>query len=569
MKLTLRNRIIISFAMVLFSIIVFCTVFFYSVLYRSSYADISGSIANQSTQSATLLNMQLQSIDAISLYVRYSPQFLEWLGSKASLIDIDPNLAALKAFIDQDLKQNAFYSNLVSADVIDLISVYYNSSLVRSIYTNATFNMEKQQDNAEYFATLSNSAPNVLASHYKGSMYYSRRFINSANPGEAVTIVITINEQSLCDKYTATGRVDGITACLTSKSGSVLSSSDKSLLGNVLPLEILRYRNADKPFRLTFNGAEYLIVASSLEVLDTSLIVAAPLSAIVKSVTDSIKHYMIFIMLITLSLLAIGIYLSMETTRFVNALVNSMQELEKGNYKARMPDYDDANTGNLSAQFNKTAEKMEHLIEREYKSQLLEKENHIKLLQSQMNPHFLFNILIVIATKAKTAKDETIYKMITSLSKLLRSGLNSGDDIITVAKELEYIGFYLYLQKMRFEDKLNYIIEVDEELKQCLIPRLSIEPIVENAVTHGIESNVGKGEVRVTLSKKHDKLIIKVSDNGKGFDKIAMQQGKGIGVANTHERIQLLYGKDYGILVEANQPEGALVSIILPMITGV
>ena len=195
-----------------------------------------------------------------------------------------------------------------------------------------------------------------------------------------------------------------------------------------------------------------------------------------------------------------------------------------------------------------------------------------------MNPHFLFNILLTIQIKAKMSGDEPVSKMITSLSNLLRAGIyRDKRSTIPVSEELKYVEYYLSLQKARYEERLTYNIELEsEEINDCEIPRLSIEPLVENAVVHGLEVSDKEGHVDVLLSSNDTDIIIHVKDNGVGFEPETLDlEGElknpgeklpreKVGVKNTNRRIKLMYGEKYGLKITSAINEGTDIEIRIP-----
>ena len=218
------------------------------------------------------------------------------------------------------------------------------------------------------------------------------------------------------------------------------------------------------------------------------------------------------------------------------------------------------------------------MIETQYEQKILMEESEIQFLQQQMNPHFLFNILLTIQIKAKMSGDETVSKMITSLSNLLRAGIyRDKRSTIPIKEELKYVEYYLSLQKERYEDRLTYTIDIeDEELTDCEVPRLSIEPLVENAVVHGLEVSDKEGKVEVSIKAAGKDILIHVKDNGVGFDPAVLKLSdtrlnpdgtltrEKVGVKNTDRRIKMMYGDKYGLNIKSEINEGTDIEIKVP-----
>ena len=206
---------------------------------------------------------------------------------------------------------------------------------------------------------------------------------------------------------------------------------------------------------------------------------------------------------------------------------------------------------------------------------------NIKFLQHQMNPHFLFNILLTIQMKAKSCQDESIYKMVNSLTTLLRAGVYTESmPKIKLRQELEYVEFYLYLQQVRFEERLTYTIDIeDEHLLESMVPKLSVEPMVENSIIHGLENKIGHMKVDVVVKQSENNLCIEIIDNGCGFDLEKLngemidqvinrhEKPSKIGIKNTDERLKLIYGQDYGLQIKSQIGEGTSIRMLMPLDT--
>lgn len=281
-------------------------------------------------------------------------------------------------------------------------------------------------------------------------------------------------------------------------------------------------------------------------------------------------------MLIIICLIA-AVVISLKSTGFLNEFIHAMESVRNRNYDIRIKEYKNAEINSLGRAFNEMMDELRELIRNKYESQILLNEMKIRFLQHQMNPHFLFNVLLTIQIKAKRSGNETIYKMVSKLSALLRASIYTNNvDRITVGEELEYTEFYLYLQKMRFEDRFFYkIIVEDEELKKSIIPKFVIEPIVENAVIHGIENIENEGVIRIVLKKMGTDLLVTVQDNGAGFDVKeyfnSLEQAENgssrekIGLKNVDLRLRHIYGEEYRIKIKSKINTGTTIYIKIPI----
>ena len=279
----------------------------------------------------------------------------------------------------------------------------------------------------------------------------------------------------------------------------------------------------------------------------------------------------IFISLI-IGIILVILYISNKLVSPLYTIVLKMKQVGKGDFKTKLDTYEIVELNEISISFNEMTDKISHLIKEVYEAGFLIKEARIKYLQAQINPHFMFNVLSMIAIRLKLNKDEELYKMVQAFAGLMRGKLFRKDEIeIRLNEEIEIAEFYLYLSKERFKNKVSYEINwEDEKLKTLFIPKLCIEPVVENAMIHGIEPKDDKGYINVKIEQENNEiLLITVTDDGVGFDKDKVISGEKegspkVGLMNINRLISNLYGSGYGITVDSKIGEGTKVVIKLP-----
>lgn len=267
---------------------------------------------------------------------------------------------------------------------------------------------------------------------------------------------------------------------------------------------------------------------------------------------------------------------SRSMTKHLREMTEEIREFGEQKLDVRMGDFPIVEFQEIGSVFNEMADKMQHLITEVYEKQLLANRSQIKYLQSQINPHFQFNVLAMLAVRAKAAGNEEVYQGLHAFSKLTQGKIfREKESRITVAKELELVEFYLYLQNARYQDKIRYeIVCAQESVREDLIPRLLIEPLVENAVSHGLEPKEGNGVVKMELFETEDKLHIIVEDNGVGFEQAeeerketeggSLEAHTGTGIANTKRLLKAIYGENCRMDVSSKKGRGTRIEIILP-----
>ena len=269
--------------------------------------------------------------------------------------------------------------------------------------------------------------------------------------------------------------------------------------------------------------------------------------------------------------------ISYRFTKPVTRMIQSIQAFGKPDLNARMEDSSIQEFHDMGIVFNEMADRIEYLITQVYEKEIVAARSQVKYLQSQINPHFQFNILAMLSLKAKMAGNEEVYDGLNAFSRLMQGKIFREKEIkIKVKEELEIVQFYLYLQKSRYQDKLSYEVKLeDEKIGEDLIPRLLIEPLVENAVSHGLEPKREKGNLQVLLYER-EMLYIWVKDDGVGVcrNQTKAEENKEktphthVGWENTKKMLRILYGDHYKFQVWSEPGKGTEIENAVPIERG-
>jgi len=289
-------------------------------------------------------------------------------------------------------------------------------------------------------------------------------------------------------------------------------------------------------------------------------------------------YYFIAICLIVLATW-LAIVLTNKITSPLRNLQHSMRAAQNGQFEVEIIEDGSQNEiGDLIYSFQLMLREIEQLIERNTKEQEEKRLYELNALQAQISPHFLYNTLDSIIWMAEGRNTKDVILMTSALAKLLRKSISNDKELVTVAEEIEYTRSYLIIQKMRYRDKLKYLIDMDTVIVDVEIIKLIIQPLVENAIYHGIKCKSGIGTIKITAEYKHKGIMIEIVDDGAGmtkeqlehiFDERAEDRArKSVGVLNVHKRIQLSYGTEYGLSFQSELGRGTSVSIYLPDRTG-
>ena len=270
--------------------------------------------------------------------------------------------------------------------------------------------------------------------------------------------------------------------------------------------------------------------------------------------------------------------LSSGITKNIKALERSMRTIEKGDFNIRIEPHSLDEVGLLGLRFNIMANKIDELINTVYRERLAKKELEFKALQAQINPHFLYNTLGSIKWLAKKDGQDSVETMISTLIKLLRFSV-SASEFTTLEEELRYVSNYLVLQKLRYEDRFSFEFRSDESASGLRVLRFVLQPLVENALYHGIELSKGSGLIRIGAERRPDALLLTVEDNGIGFDEKEIERLlaepkkeypglNSIGIKNVNDRIKLHFGEEFGLVFSARTGGGTVVKVRLPILSG-
>ena len=331
----------------------------------------------------------------------------------------------------------------------------------------------------------------------------------------------------------------------------------------------------DGGYKEEFQGEERLITVKTVGYTGWKIIGVTPMGGMN---FDAVKTRLliVFVVLFVVFLLAIiNSYISTKITTPIEQLERSVNEIEEGKLETEVSIGGSYEIRHLGASIQNMARQIRRLMEDIVAEHESKRKNEFDVLQSQINPHFLYNTLDIIVWMIENEKQSEAVRVVTALARFFRISLSKGKSIIPVKDELEHVRSYLMIQHMRFKNRFTYSIEADDSVLDYASLKLILQPLVENAIYHGMEFMDGDGEIRVRVLEKDGDLIMTVSDNGLGMTKeqvermlsdmghVPSKRGSGIGVRNVNERIKLYFGKEYGLSIESELDVGTTVTIRL------
>lgn len=340
--------------------------------------------------------------------------------------------------------------------------------------------------------------------------------------------------------------------------------------------------HADGAFSENFDGQERDVVVKTVGYTGWKIISVTPTSELAPDM-GQMRNYMLMVAIIVLALIIFGNYfISYVVTDPIRKLEESITYLEEG-FTGNVMNEDDIFIGgsheirHLGRTIKSMIRQMRKLTDDMVKEQKAKRKSELDALQSQINPHFLYNTLDSVVWMIEGERYKDAISMVTALAQLFRISLSKGNNIIPIKDEIVHARNYLNIQKVRFKNKFTAEIDIDPEIENCATIKLIVQPLLENAIYYGVEHMDGEGEIKVKGYEKDGDIYIAVSDNGMGIpeetlatlltDKARSRgKGSGIGLWNVNERIQTYFKGDYGLMIESELDEGTTVTIHLPKV---
>lgn len=412
----------------------------------------------------------------------------------------------------------------------------------------------------------------VTTSNRESSLYFCRNVYSSYTGTHIASILIEV-DQNAWEKVYSENLDEHWLVYIFTEDGQLLNKPSQSDYEDDIQILLADTQINSIPTQQTLRNTNYEVAAQHLQFSGFTSVIAVPTDFLYQELNDTLAGYIIMVAaMILLALFATAIISSLITAP-INNLITQVKSIASRESHGLVSKGMYSEFHELSDAFNELLYELDIYYSELYEKQVLLKNAEIKALQAQMDPHFLFNVLDSIAWKASISDNDEIYQMVVSLGELMRMNiLSKENEMITLEQELSYIRFYLHLQQTRFEGKYRTEITVDDSLLQCLIPCFSIQPLIENAIIHGLEPKKDGGKVSLTVLEKDDKLHIQVEDNGVGFEtstnistmKASSGERTHIGLKNLDRRLMLLYGEAGHLAISSIPNVSTVISFSIP-----
>ncbi|MDF2614739.1 MAG: hypothetical protein K0S71_2525 [Clostridia bacterium] len=412
-----------------------------------------------------------------------------------------------------------------------------------------------------------------------------RTIINVYNQKPLGIVSITCDQSAFLNMIENVNDMEDGMVGLMDKNNSFYYVSSNNLLDTQTKAQLLDKLNHSvgitSNFPMTINGEKYLVVYNESQRNGWKMIKMISLNKINEGTIRSRNRSLTILIFAIVISIALIMVITKGLTSSLKKLSKQMSMAGKGDFKTRVDVKGSYEITSLARKYNSMITQIDDLIEKNYLAEISAKTAHLIALETQINPHFLYNALQVISAKAIVNKQSDIYRMIEALAFNLRYAFKQ-DGMVTVDMEMKHIRSYLLLQEARFDGRLEVDIFVDEDTHHMTIPKISIYTIVENSAEHGLENTANKMLIKINVSLREGRLIVSVSDNGPGIaesrlaelrkwleeEQMLFENNESIGLRNLNARIKILYGKEATLSIESTEGVGAVTTMILPMAKG-
>ena len=514
------------------------------------------SIENYLTQAVSNMDNQLRIYNNLSDYIAFNQQISHVVSHEYdSYYDmynqfsnvLDPMLASLKYF-HSDINQ---------------ITIYTKNNVVKH---NTTLAPITEIENEDWYKIIKgNNDIHWFVSQDEKKVFCVRNIPTLENNYEVGVLYVQVDYEKLFESFKQMN---------DSNYGIFIMDE---LGDNIFNFD--QFEDLNKSRKMTFDefnkgiGKEniYTIVTAHSVNNKWTVSLYKPQKLIYESTNFMITGNVIAIMLLIVFSIIITSVLSKVMVSGLEKLRANMEEVEKGNMEITVKSNNEDEVGALIRGFEKMIIQIKALIEDVYESRLIQKDYEMKALQAQINPHFLYNSLSLINWMALETDQEDISKITLSLSTFYRTALNKGKNILRVRDEIKNMRSYLDIQLMMHDYEFDVDVQVEEDILDYNILNLILQPLIENAINHGIDLKTnGRGCIKIIGEKQNDEIVLIVSDNGVGMsneqaESILTNKSNGYGVKNVNERIKLYYGEQYQLKIESEIGIGTKVKVTIPI----
>ena len=507
-------------------------------------------------QESITISSQLNSYETISEYIVWDSNLLDVLSRK-----YDTNAQMYRAYTQT---VEPFFSTLkhLSPD-IDQILIYTDLEIYPR--TGVLEPLSQIEDCSWYAEAAFSTKPLWVYSGESDQLFVIHRFIDIPSNISAY-IQVDINHENLFSR---------LKSLFSQSYGILLFDGNGDMLWSFRTSDMEDFY--DSPEELSaaslseLSRSDFIVESTLDQTYGWTYYVYRPTSVVLASTNTTIFVILFIVIFCVFLVVLLSYWLSSSLVRPLEKLAANMNQVSQGNYEIAISYRSCDEVGQLIRSFTEMVQKLNHLINETLQAKIIRQKLEFRALQAQINPHFLYNTLSLINSQAILAGHPKIGLPARYLASFYRTSLNKGKDLITVKDELTNIQAYINIQLIMHSDSFDVVYHIEDDIQSFIMPNLMLQPLVENAILHGIDSlnGIRRGCLEITAKSSGDTLVFTISDNGLGIPQsklatLLTQKAKSYGIENVHTRAQLQYGSQFGLHYHTQTDSGTTVTLTIP-----
>lgn len=585
---SIRNRLFLLFMGCMTGILILVSVLYYNRTLAIIHSKVSDIAEKNISQTAGLFNLMLQGYNSLSKSLNSNYELTRLLQETAS----NPAVGVINERTITNIIGAAYYSR---NEVVG-IHILSKDGKVYSYERQFAGVIDNNYAQTEWYKKLGESSGNMVwLGLYPGSpintmqqqekvFVFGRKLYDLTNHKEIGILVIETNPSPIMEALSNVSISPGTRVYILGEDHKIIASSEQK--GAKRPeLDKLPAPSPDDNI-VVDNTSDLLIIGANTSIAGWTIYGLTPKKDIRAEVYQTTKFLLIVALVLIILSTVLASIVSRNIASPLKLLIREMKKVEMGNFSGsvNVNSFDEINS--LVSSFNRMVHRMDELIETIKTSTVSEKNAQLQALQAQVNPHFLYNTLDMIYWMLDEQENERLSRVVLSLSQMFRYSSNWEEaSQTTLGRELEQIRHYLTIIETRLGGRVRTDITAEEAWIDVRLPKMTIQPIIENAVKYGLEPKGGLGYLRVSTEAQGNKLMIRIEDNGAGMDEETLSRvrdtlshkqvettkgegngsRRGIGLRNVHDRLVMMFGETYGLHIESELHEGTVVRITIPI----
>ncbi len=563
-NISLRNKLLLSYILIAIGPLIL-----YSLISAAIMANqVQDTLTNNTSEMIEHVNTSIMS------YFETMEDQLDFLCLSINNIEEEE----LYRLFDNFREGNSNINSIIYVKADDSYVASGSKRISRDLLVEDSWYKKAVQSDSKFIILDYNEGKNFKSNNELSSqeMYSFARKVTNLN-GEIIGAILIDVSQVFIDKS-----VHKIS--IGNKGFVFISDSENNIIYS--PINNIVWRIEDKFLQekdelsfININDIDYCLLTKNIENSDWKVSGIFSYSLISQQFSNNLFLLIMIAILVILFSSITSILLSASITNPLLKLQFLMKEAEKGNLKVNFEALYNDEIGTLGRSFNSMISRIELLINEVYLAQKNKRKAELRTLEEQIKPHFLYNTLDTISWLAREKEAIEVVNLVEALTNMYRVGLSKGNSFVKVKDEIQHVNAYLFIQQVRYSDKLKYNINIDDFMLDFIVPKLILQPLVENAIYHGIKEKRSMGEINIFAFEENDNLVLSVFDNGVGINKdklrvINNQLKSGVkakesfGIFYVNEKIKLEYGDKYGLKISTEEGLYTQIDIRLPKIRG-